>query len=133
MGSFNRKSDIRKSENTDKPFSSNEKFNVTNDPHSSLLTEFWGNNNAHVILTAEADSLPTDANELLNDIGLVGCHPSNGNDLSVHSRTDPSGSIRLFYGNQMFVTEMDMPQSLKSNLARRQKEQSENPRERSAE
>ena len=29
------------------------------------------------------------------------------------------------YGNQM-MTEVDMPQSLKSNLARRQKEQSEN-------
>ena len=37
------------------------RFNVTNDPHLSLLTEFWRNNYARVILTAEADSLATDA------------------------------------------------------------------------
>ena len=36
----------------------------------------------------------------------------------------PEGSP--FMGNQMLMTEMDMPRSLKSNLARRQKEQSKN-------
>ena len=41
MGSFSRKSEFRKAENIDKPISSNEMFNVTNDPHLSLLTEFW--------------------------------------------------------------------------------------------
>ena len=41
MGSFNRKSEFRKSENVDKPISSNEKFGVTNDPHWSLRAEFW--------------------------------------------------------------------------------------------
>ena len=41
MVSFNKKSEFRKAENTDKPISSLEKFNVTNDPHLSLLTEFW--------------------------------------------------------------------------------------------
>ena len=56
MGSFNRKSEFRKAENIDKSMiSSNERFNVTNDPHLSLLTEFLWNNYAHVILTAEAD------------------------------------------------------------------------------
>ena len=60
MGSCNRKSEFRKAENMDKPISPNEKFNVTNEPQLSLLTEFWGHNCAHVILTAEADSLPTD-------------------------------------------------------------------------
>ena len=94
---------------------SNEKFNVTNDPQLSLLTEFWGNNNADVILTAETDSLPTDAKELLNDYGLVGCHSSRSNDLSVHARINSSGFF-AFYGNEM-MTEKDMPQSLKSNLA----------------
>ena len=34
--------------------------------------------------------------------------------------------IVAFYGKQMLMTEMAMPQSLKSNLARRQKEQSRN-------
>ena len=53
----------------DERISSNETFNVTNDPHLSLLTEFWRNNYAHVILTAVADSLPTDAEELLHDCG----------------------------------------------------------------
>ena len=69
MGSLNWKSEFRKSDNVDKPISPKERFNVTNDP----LTEFWENNNAYVILTAEADSLPTDAKELLHGYGLVGC------------------------------------------------------------
>ena len=46
----------------DKQISLNEMFNVTHDPQLSLLTEFLENNYAHVILTAEADRLPTDAN-----------------------------------------------------------------------
>ena len=61
LGSFKKKSVFRKAENIDKPISSNERLNVTNDPHLSLLPEFWRNSYAHVILTAEADSLPTDA------------------------------------------------------------------------
>ena len=43
-----------------KPTSSHEEFNVTNDPQMSLLREFWKSNYARVILTAEADSLPTE-------------------------------------------------------------------------
>ena len=74
-----------------------ERFNVTNDPHLSLLTEFSGNNYAHVILTAEADSLPTDAKELLHGYGLAGCHSSRSNDLPVHARIDSSGKIRLLW------------------------------------
>ena len=103
----------------------NEKFSVTNDPQWSLLTEFWGNNYAHVILTGEADSLPKDEKELLNDCGFVGCHSSKSNDLSVHARINSLGK-NAFYGNQMLMTEMDIPQSLKSNLARPQTEQSRN-------
>ena len=113
MGSFTRKSEFWKAENIDKPLSSNDNFHVTSDPHLSHLREFWKNNYAHVILTAEADILPTDANKLLNDYGLVG-------------RELIPQDVFAFYGNQMLTTEMDMPQSLKSNLARRQKEQSEN-------
>ena len=64
-----------------KPISPNEKFNVTNEPQLSHLAEFWGNNCAHVILTAEADSLPTDEKELFHDSGLVGCHSGRSNDL----------------------------------------------------
>ena len=72
MGSYNRKSEFRKAENKDKPISSNERCHVTSDPQLSLLTEFWGNNYAHVILTSESDSQPTDEKELLYDYGLVG-------------------------------------------------------------
>ena len=86
MGCFSWKSEFRKAENIDKPISSNEMFNVTNDPHLSLLTEFWVNNYAHVILMALADSLPTDAKKLLQGYGLVGCHSSRSNDLSVSPR-----------------------------------------------
>ena len=50
-----------------------------------------------MILTAEADSLPTDARELLNDYGFVGCHSSKSSDLSVHARVHSSGYIRLLW------------------------------------
>ena len=83
--------------NFGKPVSQNEKFNVTKDPRLSLLREIWGNNYAHVILTAEADSLPTDAKELLDDYGSVGCHPSRSNDLSVHARFDSSRFFPLLW------------------------------------
>ena len=85
MGSFNPKSEFRRSENLNKPITRGEKFNVA---ELSLLTEFWRNNYAHVILTAEADSLPTDEKELLDVYGLVGCHSSRSNGLSVHARID---------------------------------------------
>ena len=99
----------------------NEKFNVANDPQLSLLREFWANIYTHVILTAEADSLPTDEKELLDDCGFVGCHSSRSNDLSVHARIVASGFFSL-YGNQM-----DMQQSLRSSLAKkRQEEQPQN-------
>ena len=72
MGFHITKTEFRKAENVDKPIYSNEKYHVTSDLQLSLLTEFWRNNCAHVILTAEADRLPTDANKLLSDGGLVG-------------------------------------------------------------
>ena len=61
----------------------NEKFNATNVPQLSLLRDFGENNYAHVILTAEADSLRTGDKELLDDYGLLGCHSSRSNDVSV--------------------------------------------------
>ena len=79
-GSSNRRSEFRKVENMDKPVTKGENFNVAG---LSLLQDFWGNNCPHVILTAEADSLPTDEQKLLHDYGLVGCHSSRSNDLSV--------------------------------------------------
>ena len=54
MGSFFRKSEFRKAGSVDHPISSNEKFNVTNDPQLSILTEFFGNNYAYVILVKES-------------------------------------------------------------------------------
>ena len=47
-----------------------------------------------MILTAEAGSLSTDAKQLLEDYGLVGCHSDRGNYLSVHARNDSPGYIR---------------------------------------
>ena len=83
MGSFNRKSEFRRPEILDKHVAKSEKFNVAD---LSLLREFWENNYAHVTLTTEADSLSTDAKQLIEDHGLVGCHSSRSNDLSVHAR-----------------------------------------------
>ena len=71
----------------------NEKFNVTNDPQLSLLREFGGNNYAHVILTAEADGLPTGDKELLEDHGLqMTCQ--------FHARIDSSGYVRLLWESE---------------------------------
>ena len=92
--SFNRKSEFRKPQNLNKPIAKSEKFSVTD---LSPLREFWGNNYAHVILTAEADRLSTDAKQLPEDYGLVGCHSSRGNYLSVHARIDTTGYVRLLW------------------------------------
>ena len=50
-----------------------------------------------MILTAEADSLPTDARQLFEDCGLVGCHSSRSKDLSVHASIDSTGYVRLLW------------------------------------
>ena len=50
-----------------------------------------------MILTAEADSLSTDAKQLHEDIVLVGCHSCRSNDLSVHARSDATGYVRLLW------------------------------------
>ena len=68
MGSFNQKSEFWKPENLNKPIVISKKFSISG---LSLLMEFWGNNHAHVILTAEADSLPTDAKQLFENHGLL--------------------------------------------------------------
>ena len=50
-----------------------------------------------MILTAEAESLPTDEKDLLDDYGKEGCHSSRSNDLSVHARIGSSGFVRLLW------------------------------------
>ena len=94
MGSFNRKSEFWRPENLNKPITKGKKFNIA---ELSLLRNFWGNNYAHVILTSEADSLPTDARQLFEDCGLVECHSTRSNDLSVHARIDSTGYVRLLW------------------------------------
>ena len=94
MGSFNQMSDFRKRENLNKPVAKSEKYNITD---LSLLPEFWRNNYAHVIMTAEADSLTTDTKQLLEDYGLVGCHSKRRNYLSVHARIDSTRYVRLLW------------------------------------
>ena len=70
-----------KAENIDKPISSKEKFNVTNDPHLSLLTEFWGKQ----LRACDLDSLPTDAKGIASGLWLSGM-PFEQKQLSVSSR-----------------------------------------------
>ena len=92
MGSFNRKSEFWKPENLSKPITNGEKFHVAD---LSRLTEFWVNDYAHVIMTA--DNRPTDAKQLFEDYGLVGCHSSRSNDLSVHAKIDSTSYVRLLW------------------------------------
>ena len=83
-----------KADNPKKPITKDEKINVD---ELSLLRKFWGNNYAHVILTAEADSLSTDAKELLEECGIVGCHSSRSKDLSDHARIDSTGYVGVLW------------------------------------
>ena len=94
LGSFNRDSEFRKPANLNKPSTKGENFNIA---ELSLLKALWGNNYAHVIMTAEAHSAPTDAIQLFEDHGLVGCHSSRSDDLSVHARIDSTGYVRLLW------------------------------------
>ena len=94
MGSFNRKSEFRRPENLNKPVAKGEKYSISD---LSLLRDFWGHNYAHVIMTAEADNLTTDAKELLEELGLVGFHSKRGNYLLVHARIDSTGYVRLLW------------------------------------
>ena len=74
--------------NVNKPITKSEKFFRRRVVTSQ---EVCGNNYAHAILTAEADSLPTDEKKLLDDCGLVRCHSSRSNGPLVHVRI-PVGS-----------------------------------------
>ena len=71
MGAFNRKNEFRRPQNLNKAIAKGEKYNITK---LSLHREFSRNNYAHVIMTAEADSLTTETKQLLEDYGLVVCH-----------------------------------------------------------
>ena len=94
------------------------KFNVT---ELSLPREFWGNNYAHVILTSEADNLSTDDKKLLEDCGLVGCHSSSSNDLSVHARIDSTGYVRLLWESSE-EDDKNSHAAIFGNLVKRQKQ-----------
>ena len=61
-----------------------------------------------MILTAEADSLPTDEKKLFEDHGFVGCHSSTRKALSVHARNDSSGHVRLLWELNEIDDKMDM-------------------------
>ena len=91
LGSFNRKSEFWKPENLNKPIAKSVKYNITD---LTFLREFWWTKHAHVIMTAEADSPTTDAKQLLEDCGLVGCH-SKKRELSVSPFKKWLGKIRL--------------------------------------
>ena len=94
LGSFNRMSEFWKQENLNEPIAKGVKFNIA---EVSLLKDLLGNNCAHVILTVEADRLPIDTRQLLEDYGLVGCHSTRSNDLSVHARIDSTGHVHLLW------------------------------------
>ena len=88
MGSFNRKSEFREPENLNK---------LVTCRRFVTSRRILGNNYAHVILTAEADSLPSDEKKLLEACGLMGCHSSRSDGLSVHARIDSTGYVRLLW------------------------------------
>ena len=66
-----------------------------------------------MIVTAEAESLPTDEKELLEDYGLVGCHSSRSNDMSVHARIESTGYVGLLWESSKDDDKVHMQRSLK--------------------
>ena len=126
VGSFNRKSEFRKAENIEKPILQMKSSTLPAILSCHSSQNSGGKNCAHATSTAEADSSPTDANKLLKDNCLVGCDSSKKAMTCQSTRELIPQDIVSFYGNQMLMTEMDMHQTFKSDLARRQKEQSEN-------
>ena len=78
-----RKRDFLKLENKDKRISSNEKFNVNNDPQFSLLTEFWE--------TTEA-SRERSAEQLFNDLESVTLVTEVSNLGASGNRFEPAAS-----------------------------------------
>ena len=115
MGSFSRRSEFRKAEKHGQTgFTTGE---VQTFRPAALSYRQSENSKEITILTAEADSIPTDEKALLVANGLVGCHSSRSNDLSIHARIDSQDMI-AFHGNQM-MNEMDTLQSLGSSLEKK--------------
>ena len=79
----------------------------------------------HVIVTAEADCLPTDEKELLEDYGLVGCHSSRSNDLSVHARIDSTGYVGLLWESSKDDDKNTHAAIFEVKFVKRQKKQSQ--------
>ena len=104
---------------TREPVTRSEKFNVA---CVSPLKEYLGNNYAHVILTAEADSLSTDEKKLLEDNGLMGYSSSRINDLWVHARIDSTGYVRHLWESSEEDDKKTHAAIFEINLVRRQKE-----------
>ena len=50
-----------------------------------------------MILTAEADNLPANSRQPLEDCGLVGCHSAKNNYLSTHGRMNSTGYVGLLW------------------------------------
>ena len=48
-------------------------------------------------MTAEADNLPTNTRQLLEDYGLEGCQSTRSNDLSVNATIDSTGYVHLLW------------------------------------
>ena len=125
MRSFSRKTEFWKTENMHQPFLRKRNSTLPTTGSCHFSENFGRNDYAHVTLTAEADSFPTDENEFLDDYGMVGCYSSRSEDLPVHARIHSSR-----YVPSLWESDDDRKghvlHSLTSSLARRQKEQPHN-------
>ena len=72
----------------------------------NMLTTFWGQNYGHILLTAEAGTLPMDKIFLLNEFGLTGQHSSQ-EYLACHAKLGEGGYIRLVWETDVNGTEFD--------------------------
>ena len=62
----------------------------------NMLLECWGQSYAHIVLTAEAGTLPMDQKKLKKKFGLTGAH-SQEEYLACHARVGTTGSVEKIW------------------------------------
>ena len=66
-------------------------------PGMNMLLECWGQNHAHVILTAGANNLPQDKDRQKQQYGLTGAY-SKESSLACHANVGDSGPVEKLWG-----------------------------------
>ena len=91
---FNNLGNFQRTQKITNPSTGKTKTLVMKD--KNMLTTFWGQNYGHILLTAEAGTLPMDQEFLLNEFGLTGKHTKE-EYLACHAKIGHGGYVRLVW------------------------------------